>query len=143
MVDKVKPLKIENPATGGTDTDLFPTETNPVQDYLATKGLAFENLDTHLAEKVGELLYLKSPDQSEKPTYNASNDLDFVEIFRGAVQTTPNRKAKITMGYDASKFPISETWQIFDTDGSTVLRTVAYTYTIAGANITNAVEATT
>lgn len=50
MPDKVKPLKIENPASGGTDTDTGPTETNPNQDYLATKGIAFENADNRLID---------------------------------------------------------------------------------------------
>lgn len=45
-IDKIKALKIENPANGGTQTDMFPTETNPAQDYLAAKGISFENLDT-------------------------------------------------------------------------------------------------
>lgn len=53
MADKIKPLKIENPATGGTQTDPFPVETNPAQDYLAAKGLALENSDTRLLDLDG------------------------------------------------------------------------------------------
>jgi hypothetical protein len=49
-VDKVKPLKIESPALGGTQTDPFPVETNPAQDYLAAKGLALDNTDTRLID---------------------------------------------------------------------------------------------
>lgn len=45
-IDKIKALKFENPASGGTQLDMFPTETNPAQDYLAAKGVSFENLDT-------------------------------------------------------------------------------------------------
>lgn len=45
-LDKVKPLKIENPLNGGVQTDVFPTETTPTVDYLACKGIAFENTDT-------------------------------------------------------------------------------------------------
>lgn len=41
-IDKIKPLKIENPSNGGTQTDPYPTETNPAQDYLSAKGLALE-----------------------------------------------------------------------------------------------------
>jgi len=51
MADKVKPLKIENSATGGTQNDPFSVETNPTQDYLAAKGIAFENSDTYLMDK--------------------------------------------------------------------------------------------
>jgi hypothetical protein len=49
-VDKIKPLKYENPANGGTQVDLVPTETNPVQDYVAAKGMAFDGLDTRLID---------------------------------------------------------------------------------------------
>ena len=45
MVDKIKPLKIENSSTGGTEIDPFPREANPTQDYISTKGLAIEGLD--------------------------------------------------------------------------------------------------
>ena len=40
MPDFIKPLKIENPAGGGTQVDVYPTEANPSQDYLCGKGLA-------------------------------------------------------------------------------------------------------
>ena len=46
MVDKIKPLKIESASTGGTEDDMFPHESDPTEDYLAAKGVAFENLDT-------------------------------------------------------------------------------------------------
>lgn len=68
-VDKVKSLKIENPATGGTNTDPYPTEVNPSQDYLATKGIAFENLDTVLVDKTsgtGEIQFTDLVETSPK-----------------------------------------------------------------------------
>lgn len=48
MVDKIKPLKIESPSLGGTESDPFPTETDPTEDYVAAKGIALGNLDTIL-----------------------------------------------------------------------------------------------
>ena len=42
MVDKVRPLKFENP-TDGTQFNRKQTETDPNEDYLASKGIAFEN----------------------------------------------------------------------------------------------------
>lgn len=48
MVDKVKPLKIENPATGGTQTDPFPVEANPASDFITGKGFSFENNDNRI-----------------------------------------------------------------------------------------------
>lgn len=47
MVDKVKPLKIENSALGGTENDFYQTETDPNEDYLATKGISLENSDVN------------------------------------------------------------------------------------------------
>jgi hypothetical protein len=51
-MDKVKPLKIET-AIDGTQTDPFPVETNPTQDYLATKGIAFENNNNRIFDLDG------------------------------------------------------------------------------------------
>lgn len=49
-MDKVKPLKIEN-SVNGTQNDEFPTEVNPSEDYIASKGVAFENSDNHFIDK--------------------------------------------------------------------------------------------
>lgn len=53
MVDKVQPLKLENPALGGTEIDVFPTEADPTEDYLACKGIAFEDNDNRLIDLDG------------------------------------------------------------------------------------------
>lgn len=53
MVDKVKPLKFENPASGGTEADIYPTEADPTEDYLAPKGIALENNDSRLIDLDG------------------------------------------------------------------------------------------
>ena len=74
MADKIKPLKIENIGTGGTQNDPFPTETDPNQDYLAAKGVAFENNDNILIDAdpaTGEIRY-KDPVQA---TYKKLNDI--------------------------------------------------------------------
>lgn len=59
MVDKVKPLKIENPGTGGTQTDPFPVEVDPSQDFVAGKGFAFENNDDRIFDlsPVGDIRF--------------------------------------------------------------------------------------
>lgn len=54
MVDKIKPLKIEDLNSGGDDIDLTPTETDPNEDYLSTKGLVFENDDNTRIEKASD-----------------------------------------------------------------------------------------
>ena len=43
-IDKVKPLKYENPIDG-TQLNIKPTETNPTEDYVTGKGFSFENND--------------------------------------------------------------------------------------------------
>jgi hypothetical protein len=43
MADRVKPLKYETPEFG-TELDEVPTEVNPTEDFLAAKGISFENL---------------------------------------------------------------------------------------------------
>lgn len=43
-LDKIKPLKMETP-TDGTEFNFGPTETDPSQDYLSSKGVALENSD--------------------------------------------------------------------------------------------------
>lgn len=40
-IEVCRPLKIENPASGGVTTDMYPTETNPNADYLNCLGVAF------------------------------------------------------------------------------------------------------
>lgn len=45
MVDRVQPLKIESPTSGGTQTDLFPTSVNVQEDYLECAGLAVQDAD--------------------------------------------------------------------------------------------------
>lgn len=57
MVDKIKPLKIET-TTDGSQSDPFPTEVNPTQDYLSAKGIAFNNSDnTTITESSGEVFH--------------------------------------------------------------------------------------
>ena len=57
MTDKVKPLKLES-SVDGTQTDPFPRELDPSEDYVATKGVAFEDRDDIRIESIaGELVF--------------------------------------------------------------------------------------
>jgi len=141
-IDIVKPLKIENPASGGSQTDPFPTEAKPTEDYAAFKGIAFEGLDTHLIEKIGGLILDKHPDSSEKPTYLVNGELDYIEFFNTSTQITSNRLAKVQMSYDVNLNPTTETWYIYSSDGTTVLRTIVKTYTFVNDELTNSTETT-
>jgi len=147
MVDKVKPLGFETSIDGSQDLPL-PTEFNPNEDYLAVKGIAFENQDTFRAEKVGGMLALTVPDSSFKPSFFTSGpnigELEFLELFEGATQTTPNRRARIDMTYDGSQNPTIEVLKVYDpADGTTILRTITLTLTWVTNEITKITEVTT
>ena len=49
--DRIRPLKLESPATGGTQDDAFPTEADPHEDYPDVRGVTFQN-DTSNDEDV-------------------------------------------------------------------------------------------
>lgn len=52
MLDIIKFLKFENPATGGTELDFLPTEANPSEDYANLKGIVFDNVSGNRIEGV-------------------------------------------------------------------------------------------
>ena len=43
MVDRTRPLKYESPATGGTQTDQFPTTVNPNEDFVDSRGTTYQD----------------------------------------------------------------------------------------------------
>lgn len=65
MVDKVCPLKIEQPGKG-TELDFGPKEANPTEDYLAGKGIALRNLDTYLIDDDGNEIQFTDPTNGTK-----------------------------------------------------------------------------
>lgn len=140
MVDKVKPLKYET-SVDGTEVDFSPTETDPSEDRLSAKGIAFENLNEYRLEKLGRLIHHYHPDPTHKITYKENGDVDYVEIFNGT-QITANRIAKYELAYSGFD-PSTETLKIYDTDGTTVLRTITRTLSFSGLDLSTVVEAAT
>lgn len=140
MVDIVKPLKLET-LTDGSQLDMIPVEAKPAEDYLAARGVSFSGSPDYLLDKQGRVVIPKIPDGSQKITYSGT-DISFVEFFETSSQITANRRAKVTITYTSGN-PSSEQWLIYDTDGTTVLRTVTYTYTLTSGDITSMSEATT
>ena len=65
-MDKIKPLKIENIIEGSQDDQGYPTECNPVQDYVECAGVCFQGLSTHYID-------------------TASNQIRFVDPVNGTV----------------------------------------------------------
>ena len=62
-LDRVRVLKIEKPSTGGTQTDVYPTDINPNEDAVDARGVALQN-DVSIDETV-----LISRDASDNMTF--------------------------------------------------------------------------
>lgn len=118
-MDKVRPLKYESPSTGGTETDLYPTEVDPLEDYGSFKGVAFEGNDARLIDLdgSGNLQFL----DAGQGTYFRFNKLvkDFgtpAHSLVASVQATANSIKALTV--------TSNTVQIFTgTTAGQILRT--------------------
>lgn len=83
-IDKVRPLKIENPSEGGTQTDPFPTEMNPAQDYVAAAGVSFENSDTQVVD------------------LNGSGSIQFIDALETSPITVTQLKTAVDNTFDNS-----------------------------------------
>ena len=107
-VDKVKALKIENPALGGTQTDFGPTETNPAQDYLAAKGIALENSDnTTIRGDSGVMRFKDTVVTTEASLEDAIERLklktvDLSVLTNGYVLTWDNTNSKFYLASNGS-----------------------------------------
>ena len=42
-LDRIRPLKIESPSSGGTQEDAFPTDVNHNEDYADLRGMVFQD----------------------------------------------------------------------------------------------------
>ena len=141
MVDKVKPLGLENSSLGGTENVPLPTELDPAEDYLAAKGIALENLDTFRVEKLGRSIVELFPNLYENVTYS-SGKVSIVEYYNSATFITANKLARRDLTSTGSNLT-TEVLVIYDTDGSTVLRTHTWTYTYTGSNLTSSAQVIT
>jgi hypothetical protein len=104
----------------------------------------WRSLDALLVlEKLGRDVTVLVPDRSSAATYLGNGEVDYIEIFNGATQTTPNRIARVDMTYDGSLNPTAESWKIYDTDGTTILRTVVLNHTFSGADYQSSGSVTT
>jgi hypothetical protein len=73
MADKIKPLKFET-LTDGSQFDPFPTETNPTEDFIAAKGMAFENSEgTQVYSVSGQMRFKDSEVTTPTSLYDLLN----------------------------------------------------------------------
>lgn len=82
------------------------------------------------------------PTNSEKATYLGNGELDYVEFFKNSTQTTGNRICKATFTYDGNLNPTSEIIQLYDTDGTTILKTLTFTHNFSGTDYTHTTQVT-
>ena len=125
----------------------IPRQFQSDTDLLDAKGLAYEGLAAFTSEKIGHFIFDTIPDRSWSFDYLTTGpnngELNFAEVFEGATQTTPNRRARVDITYTTGD-PTSEVWEIYDpADGTTVLRTITLTHTWSGGDLVSTVEATT
>ena len=137
MVSKVKAILGER-----NGAELEAEEIAVTSDYLASKGIAFEGLDTYLMEKVGRVLKTTEPDSSQKVTYLANGDVDFLEFFITSIQITSNRISKCAIDYVGDNAS-GEIWNVFDNDGTTILKTITRVYSYIGDDIQSSTEVET
>ena len=107
MADKVKALKIENALTGGTQSDPYPVEADPTQDYLAAKGISFENSDTQLFDLSvsGEIQYRDSVQTTYK-TLNASTPGAVPQLYVDPATPAPQIAWVLALQTAASGSPL-------------------------------------
>lgn len=100
MADKIRPLKIETPDDGTQDDMGYPTEVNPDEDYVAAKGVAFENLDTHIIDLVDGEITLTDPSNGQRKLSRLVHPL-----INNTATTNPTSANDSTQGYE-----IGSTW---------------------------------
>lgn len=116
--------------------------------YPVAQGLPMDNdpaLTTAITENLQDFINsICAPDTSQAIYYLGNGEVDYVELFKGSTQTVPNRIARVDAVYDGNLNPTSETWLQYDSsDGTTVLRTVVFTHTWTGVDLTKTTMATT
>lgn len=136
MVDKVKPLGVED-STSGTQLVPVPTEMNPLQDYAAVKGIAFESLDGFLHEKIGRVLIEKFPNLYQQASYLGNGEVSYIEYFNSPTFIVSNRVARVEITYDLNIDPTSEVLTVYGDDGTTIMRTITYTHGFSDGNYTS------
>lgn len=107
-------------------------------------GVTVSTANTLVGDDLQDILNkMARPTVSQVPVYLGNGDIDLITFYKNSTQTTPNRIAVMQLTY-ASGLPSTETWTIYsDTDGTTVLKTFARTYTWTSGNLTNVTSSTT
>lgn len=91
MVDRIKPLKIESPDSGGTQTDEFPTSVNKNEDFLDCRGVTVQD------DSSDDDLVRVSRDASGNMTFldQANTIKTLTELVAGSGGLTPTTHAAL------------------------------------------------
>lgn len=139
MVDKVKPLKLED-NIGGSQIDQTPTEATPSQDYLAARGLAINNLDSTLidTDSTGTVQFTDPTIGVRKVLYDLSVDSGARTSYQEATITSNRITALITWTSAAKTQKIYEENYTFT--GNVVTQVIKKQYNSAGTLIQTLTE---
>jgi len=103
--DRVQPLKFENPDTGGTEVDQFPTGLDPREDHVDCRGITVQN------------------DTSDDETVGIERDASDNLKLRDGVAGTYSLSALIGGGFDINNVVWDNAGGIvYDNDGQAVTR---------------------
>lgn len=139
MVRRVKPYATEDTILGSVDQSEM-VEIDPNNVYLAAKGISFEASNSFLHHKLGRVILETYPDIYQSINYNANKTLNYIEYYNSASFITANRLARTDMTYTAALYPSTEITRIYDTDGSTILKTHTISYTFSSGDMTQSSE---
>lgn len=89
-IDRIKPLKIENSALGGTENDPFPTECDPSEDHLSAKGIAFEGNEVAVISAASGLMSFQDTEVTTAVSLKdlAGNPRSIVTLFDDFISAT-------------------------------------------------------
>ena len=69
-----------------------------------------------------------------KVGYLGNGEIDYYEIYSTPGQAAGDRLARVDVTYDGSLNPTAEAWKFYDSDGSTILKTVTLTHNWTGVD---------
>jgi hypothetical protein len=116
MVDRVQLLKLEDPSTGGTELDQFPTAVDPTEDHLEAAGVVLQD-----ATNRDELVRV----------WRDGNDLK----FQDALNTTPLTLTDLSTGGGISEAQ----HEALDTLVHDIDETSYEEYVYSGSKVTSAI----
>lgn len=143
MVDRIKPLKIESPDSGGTQTDDFPTSVNKNEDFLDCRGVTVQD------DSSDDDLVRISRDGDDLTFLDKNNAVKTLsQLLAGGGITADQHKTLRQLihfiddgpaeGFDSgayreilpagNPFPTSVTWYVDDTKAEKIVeKTISYT----------------